>query len=202
MDARRSNQRDPAIGVVLSLFCPGLGHLYAGNGITFVTFLGIEIWLLSRGLYWVLIPLHLFQAISAGGAVKQWNSRHGEVTGGADIPPPPAAGTGRRARTDEAPADPPPLPVRPAPPPPPPQAPAPSLDADAFFAELQAAWAEYRSSGSSARHFADRKWRAIRSVRVEGRDEGEALVAAAQELAEAGVLTSEEIGQLTARVTP
>ena len=201
MDARRSDQRDPAIGVVLSLLCPGLGHLYAGNPISFAVFLGAELWLLSRGLYWVLIPLHAFQAISAGGAVKQRNARRGEPAGGADIPPPPAAGTGRRARTDDAP---PPLPVRPAPPPPPPppQTPAPSLDADAFFAELQAAWAEYRTSGSSARHFADRKWRAIRSVRVEGPEEGEALVAAARELAEAGVLTSEEIGQLTARVTP
>jgi hypothetical protein len=203
MDARRSDQRDPAIGVLLSLLCPGLGHLYAGNPLTFAVFLGSELWLLSRGSYWLLIPLHVFQAISAGGAVKQRNARRSEPVGGGDIPPPPAAGTGRRTRTDATPDAPPPLPVRPAPPPPPPpQAPAPSLDADAFFAELQAAWAEYRASGSSARQFADRKWRAIRAVHVEGRDEGEALVAAARELAEAGVLTSEEISQLVARVTP
>ncbi len=200
MDSRRSDQRDPGVGFFLSLCCPGAGHLYAGNVISAAAFFGLEAFLLTRGTYWVLIPLHLFQAISAGGAVKQWNARRAAVTGGADVPPPPSAGTGRRARAETAQPEPPPLPVRPAPPPP--SAAAPSLDADAFFAELQTAWAEHRSSAITARQFADRKWRAIRAVRVEGRDEGEALVAAARELADAGVLTSEEIGQLAARVTP
>jgi hypothetical protein len=191
MDARRSDQRDPAIGVILSLFCPGLGHLYAGNGLSFALFLGLELWLLAGDRYLFLIPLHVFQAISAGGAVKQWNARRA-APGTAEVPAPPAAGTGRRARPEPP----------PVPPPPPPAAAAPALDADAFFAELQAAWGEHRAARITSRQFADRKWRAIGSVNVDGRDEGEALVAAARELADAGVLTSEEVGRLAARVAP
>jgi hypothetical protein len=193
MEARRSNQRDPAIGVILSLFCPGLGHLYAGNVLSFAIFLGLELWLLSGSQYVFLIPLHVFQAISAGGAVKQWNARH-EPPGAAEVPAPPAAGTARRARPEHTPVPPPPLP--------PPSPAAAALDADAFFAELQAAWGEHRAARITARQFADRKWRAIGSVSVDGRDEGEALVAAARELADAGVLTSEEVGRLAARVAP
>lgn len=203
MDARRPSPRDPTIGVGLSLICPGLGHLYAGKALTFVVFLGLELWLFANGHVWYLLPLHAFQAIAAGGAVKQWNSRNVPMEL-ADVPPPPAAGTARRARSDDAPAAP-PGPRRPASEPPdlpPPVPSAATLDADALFVELQTAWSEYRAGAITARQFADRKWRAIRAVRVEGRPEGEALVAAAQELAHAGVLTSEEIGQLAARVTP
>jgi hypothetical protein len=196
MDVPPTKLRDPAIGLFLSLLCPGLGHLYAGNVLSFALFLGVEVVLVSRGSYWLALPLHVFQAIAAGGAVKQWNARHAGA-GAADVPPPPAAGTARRRVTEP---EPPPLPRAPAAPPPSPAAA--DLDADALFAELQAAWSEHRAGTITARQFADRKWRAIRAVRVEGRAEGEALVAASQELAEAGVLTSEEIGQLAARVAP
>jgi hypothetical protein len=199
MDARPSDLRDPTIGILLSAVCPGLGHLYAGNGLSFAIFFGLELWLFEEGSIWLLVPLHVFQAIAAGGAVKQWNARRGGGPG-ADVPPPPAAGTGRRMRPESRPASPPPLPAQA--PAVPPAAPAAALDADAFFTELQTAWGDYRAARIAARQFADRKWRAIRAVRVEGREEGEALVAAARELADAGVLTSEEIGQLAARVAP
>ena len=191
MDARPSDQRDPTVAFFLSLLCPGLGHLLAGNGFTFAIFLGLELWLLSQGMYLFLIPLHVFQAVSAAGAVKQWNARQ-TPPDHAEIPAPPAAGTARRARPEPA-HVPPPLPAA---------RPAPALDADAFFAELQAAWGEHRAARITARQFADRKWRAIGAVAVDGREEGEALVAAARELADSGVLTSEEVGRLAARVAP
>ena len=80
-----------------------------------------------------------------------------------------------------------------APEPPPPTTP---LDAEGFLEEIQAAWTQHRSGGEGARHFADRKWRAIRRVKVTERDEADALVAAANELAAGGVLTSEEVAML------
>jgi hypothetical protein len=102
-----------------------------------------------------------------------------------DVPPPPLPA----ARTAPEPPPPPPLPKEPV-----------VLDADDFLAELQAAWRDYRESRITSREFADRKWRAIRAVRAERGEEGAALVEAARHLAQAGVLTSEEIGMLEARV--
>jgi len=198
MDTPKQGAKDPAIAVGLSLFVPGLGHLYAGRFGSFVVFLAAELWLFSADLLGGLVVIHLFQAIAAGGAVKQWNARNA-VGAGLDvaIPPPPPAGAGRASPAVAPSAT---LVSSPPPPPPPPPPRRLVLDADAFLEEMQAAWREHRSSHATAREFADRKWRAIRAVRVESREEGEALVAAARELSEAGVVTSEEIGQLAARV--
>ena len=196
METPKQGAKDPVIAVGLSLVVPGLGHLYAGRVGSFVVFLAIELWLLSRGFIGGLVVIHLFQAIAAAGAVKQWNARHAVGVGlDVPVPPPPPAGAGR-ARPAVAPSA--TLIASTPPPPPPPKRLV--LDADAFLEEMQAAWREHRSSHATAREFADRKWRAIRAVRVENREEGEALVAAARELSEAGVMTSEEIGQLTSRV--
>lgn len=187
--------KDPAVGAILSLAFPGLGHLYAGNGRGFVGFLLLEVFLLTQEVWFVFLLVHLFQSVAAAGAVKMWNKERAAAAG-VDVPPPPPARANRpaaRARpvAEEAPPPPPPPPPRSA-----------ELGPDDFLEELQAAWRDHRASTITARQFADRKWRAIRSVRVDDRDDGEALVAAARELGAAGVLTSEEIGQLAARVTP
>jgi hypothetical protein len=196
METQNQSAKDPAVGVGLSLFVPGLGHLYAGRIAPFVSFLVIESWLLSESYYGLFATVHLFQAIAAGGAVKQWNQRR--QTGLAmdvPVPPPPPPGAGRARAAAVARAAPTPVPPTPAPTPTPLV-----LSPEAFLEEIQAAWREHRSSHATARQFADRKWRAIRAVRVEHREDGEALVAAARELSSAGVMTSEEIGQLAARV--
>jgi hypothetical protein len=202
MQPREPGAKDPTVAVVLSLFFPGLGHLYAGKAGPFVVFLALELWLVSHGRVVPLLMVHVFQAIAAGGAAKLVNAANAAASQVA-VPPPPTRGSRRPAApgpTDEdgEDDDAPPVNVPPAPPVPP-ALPA-VLDADAFLFELRAAWQDHRTSAITARQFADRKWRAIRAVRVEQADEGEALVAAAHELAAAGVLTSEEIGQLEARV--
>jgi len=196
MEAPKPSVKDPVIGVVLSLFMPGLGHLYAGRVGSFVAFLAIEMWLLSSEFVAGLVVVHFFQAIAAGGAVKHWNQAQAAgLAMDVAVPPPPPAGAGR-AREPAAPRAAP----TPPPPPPPPARTLVALGPEEFLEEIQAAWREHRSSHATARQFADRKWRAIRAVRVEHREDGEALVAAARELSAAGVMTSEEIGQLAARV--
>ena len=195
MQAPQPSAKDPTIAVVLSLFFPGLGHLYAGKPGAFVAFLALELVLFNMGWTMTLIALHIFQAIAAGGAVKVWNQRLA-VAEGVAIPPPPRARTAAE-RSSEPPPVPPPPPRRAEPVAPSLRA---ELGADDFLAELQAAWREHRSGVLTARQFADRKWRAIRALRVEHGDEGEAIVEAARDLATAGVLTSEEIAQLDARV--
>jgi hypothetical protein len=198
MQQSEQTVKDPSIGAVLSLFFPGLGHLYAGNGRGFVGFFLLELFLYNADVWVALIPVHIFQSVAAAGAVTMWNKeRAAAAAADVDIPPPPRAGTNRAAARECAAAEP-----TPVPPPPPPPAPAAVLGPDEFLDELQASWREYRASSITARQFADRKWRAIRAVRVDDRDDGEALVAAARELGGAGVLTSEEIGQLETRVTP
>jgi hypothetical protein len=182
--------KDPSIGAVLSLFFPGLGHLYAGNVRGFVAFLLLELWLFNMDVWPALVAVHIFQSVAAAGAVKMWN-RERVPAAGVDVPPPPRAGANRVAARSR------PDPV-PAPPPPPPAAA--ELGPDDFLGELQASWRDHRASSITARQFADRKWRAIRALRVEHREDGEALVAAARDLAAAGVLTSEEIGQLESQV--
>ena len=195
MQTQEPGAKDPTVAVVLSLLFPGLGHLYAGKPGPFVVFLALEAFLLTNSAIVPLVIVHVFQAVAAGGAAKLWNQQRAAAMQIA-VPPPPVRGsraTPARAVADDVP----PIPV--PPPIPAPAAPA-VLDADAFLEELQGAWRAYRASLITARQFADRKWRAIRSVRVEHADEADALVAAAQHLAEAGVLTSEDIGQLEARV--
>lgn len=185
--------KDPTVGAILSLCFPGLGHLYAGNGRGFVGFFLLESFCLLQEWWLFFVIAHIFQSVAAAGAVKLWN-REQFPTEGVDVPPPPPPGARRAsARTRLVPAE-------AAPPPSPAPTPA-ELGPDGFLDELQASWREYRASSITARQFADRKWRAIRAVRVDDRDDGEALVAAARELGAAGVLTSEEIGQLEARVT-
>jgi hypothetical protein len=198
METQNQGAKDPVVGVVLSLFMPGLGHLYAGRLASFVVFLAIESWLVSESELGWCAAIHVFQAIAAGGAVKQWNQRRqAGLATNVPIPPPPPAGSGRQRGfpkswpTSVVPPTPAPAPVQPPPL---------VLGPDAFLAEIQAAWREHRSGHATARQFADRKWRAIRVVRVEHREDGAALVAAARELSAAGVMTSEEIGQLAARV--
>lgn len=180
--------KDPGAGFVLALVFPGLGHLYAGRGAAFAVFLAIELFLFQADEHLLLGMVHLFQAIAAAGAVKNWNRAHIPATDVSIPPPPPAT---RRAAAPRA-APPPPAPPA-APEPPPPTTP---LDAEGFLEEIQAAWTQHRSGGEGARHFADRKWRAIRRVKVTERDEADALVAAANELAAGGVLTSEEVAML------
>jgi hypothetical protein len=197
MESPKQVAKDPAVGVVLSLFIPGLGHLYAGRAAPFVGFLVSESWLFSERHYVLFAVVHLFQAIAAGGAVKHWNQAQAGLGMDVPVPPPPPPGTGRARAAAAARAAQPVVPPTPAPSPV--QAPL-VLTPDDFLEEIQAAWREHRSSRATARQFADRKWRAIRAVRVEHREDGEALVAAARELSSAGVLTSEEIGQLAARV--
>lgn len=189
MQEPKLTAKDPSIGVGLAFLFPGLGHLYAGKPGTFAVFLAVEIWLLVSGRLVALAVVHVFQAVAAGGAVKLWNQTFAP-TGGVDVPPPPPAS--REVRT---PSPPPPEPA--APPPPPAMAP---LDAEAFLSELQSSWREHRAGELTAREFADRKWRAIRALAADDADEADAVVAAARELAASGVLTSEEIGQLEARV--
>jgi hypothetical protein len=186
--------KDPTAGFMLSMLLPGLGFAYAGNPRSFLTFLLVEgfLWF-AFGMTVPLVIVHFFQAVAAAGAVKQWNQSNAGGPG-ADIPPPPAAGT-RRARTAPATA----LPAAASAPRAAAQARAP-LDADGFLAALQDAWREYRAGGITARQFADRKFQAIRGVRVDHGEEGEALVAAAQELENGGVLTSEDVAQIRARV--
>lgn len=187
--------KDPSIGAILSLFFPGLGHLYAGNGRGFVGFFLLELFLYNADIWVALIPVHIFQSVAAAGAVTMWNKERAAAAD-VDVPPPPRAGANRAIAQEQ------PVPAA-TPAPPPAAAPAPAvLGPDDFLDELQASWREYRASSITAREFADRKWRAIRAVRVDDRDDGEALVAAATELGAAGVLTSEEIGQLETRVTP
>jgi TM2 domain-containing membrane protein YozV len=196
METPNQGAKDPAVGTALSLFMPGLGHLYAGRIGSFVAFLVIETWLVSESNYVLFLIVHVFQAIAAGGAVKQWNQRQqAGLAMNVPVPPPPPAGTGRARAAATVRVTPPAVPPAPTP------ARAPLvLSPDSFLEEIQAAWREHRSSHATARQFADRKWRAIRSVHVDHREDGEALVAAARELSAAGVLTSEEIGQLAARV--
>jgi TM2 domain-containing membrane protein YozV len=198
MDTPKSGAKDPAIAVGLSLLCPGLGHLYAGRIGSFVLFLAAELWLFTAEFIAGLVVVHVFQAVAAGGAAKLWNARHAASAAiDVAVPPPPPAGAGR-ARPAVVPTA---TLVSTTPPPPPPPPPARLvLDADSFLEEMQTCWREHRSGHATAREFADRKWRAIRAVRVESREEGEALVTAARELSEAGVMTSEEIGQLASRV--
>jgi TM2 domain-containing membrane protein YozV len=191
----KTSAKDPAIASVLAVFVPGLGHLYAGKPGAFVVFLVLGLWLASAGHWLAFAAVHLFQIVAAGGAAKMWNQQHGFV-GGVAVPPPPPA-----TRRSEA-----PQPAAPPPPPPPleraaaVQSPPGAFDAAEFLEELQTAWREHRQGARSAREFADRKWRAIRGVRVDGPEEGEALVLAAKELASEGVLTSEEVEQLQRRV--
>ena len=195
MQTQEPGAKDPTVAVVLSLFFPGLGHLYAGKVAPFLIFLVLEIWLVAHSMIAPLVILHLFQAIAAGGAAKLWNQQRAAATQ-VSVPPPPVRGA-RATATRPVADDVPPIPM----PPPIPARAAPAvLDADAFLAELQSAWRDHRASTITAREFADRKWRAIRAVRVGHGEEGDALVAAAHHLAEAGVLTSEDIGQLDARV--
>jgi TM2 domain-containing membrane protein YozV len=193
METPKDGAKDPGVAVFLSLMIPGLGHLYAGKAGTFVVFFAIEAFLFWKDLWIPLLVLHVFQAIAAGGAAKMANRRQGLV-GVADVPPPPPRGA-------RAAPPPPPLPT-PTPVPPPPPPPPTVLDAAGFLDELQAAWRDHRGGGASAREFADRKWRAIRGLRVESPEEGEAILAAAQDLAEGGVLSESEMGQLAARVKP
>lgn len=188
MDSPPRTAKDPGAGFMLALIFPGLGHLYAGRWFGFVAFLAIELLLVQTEDYTLLGLIHLFQAFAAAGAVRKWNQTHVPATDVAIPPPPPA--TRRAAPPRPAPAPPAPPP---APEPPPPSTP---LDAEGFLAEIQTAWKEHRSGGDGARHFADRKWRAIRRVQVTDREEADALVAAANELASGGVLTSEEVAML------
>jgi hypothetical protein len=201
MTIERTDVRDPGLAFGLSLLFPGLGHLYAGKFVNFLTFAAAEFFLFTRDLWLPLAGLHLFQAIAAAGAAKQHNAQRAAAAV-LDIPPPPPPG---QRRTSPAEAEPPPVPVRPArgpAPPPPPPATLPPLTADAFLEDLQEAWRDHRAGTLTARQFADRKWSAIGRVAVEDRDDADALVAAAEELGRAGVLTSEEVGRLVARVAP
>jgi len=177
---------------MLALFFPGLGHLYAGRPAAFAAFLGLEIACAAKGWWFPLIILHAFQVVGAAGAAKLWNRRNAAALD-LGVPPPPV----RRGGT----------PVRVEIPPPPPRVPeilpkrAPVVyDAAGLLEELRAAWTAHRSGDASGREFADRKWRAIRAVRVADDAEAKALVAAAQELASAGVLTTEEVGMLASQV--
>src|SRR2546423_1093117 len=88
MDAPKDGAKDPTVAVFLSLFIPGLGHLYAGKTGTFVVFLAIELFLFANDLYVPLVVVHLFQAIAAGGAARMANASRGLI-GDHGIPPPP-----------------------------------------------------------------------------------------------------------------
>jgi hypothetical protein len=177
---------------MLSMFFPGLGFAYVGNGRKFVTFFIFEAFLFAFFLDWwpLVVLVHLFQGIAAAGAAAQWNKEH--LTGpGADIPPPPAPGTRRATApvvidvnvsataTSAAPAP-----------------SAPRLDADGLLTELQEAWRAFRAGELGPRDFADRKFRVIRALDVREADEEDAVNAAAAALAEGGVLTSEEVAMI------
>lgn len=178
--------KDPAVGAVLSFVFPGLGHLYAGNPGLFVVFLGLESVLFAADFFAPFAAVHVFQTVAAAGAVKGWNQRN--VPGsGVDVPAPAGATTRQRPQWQP-------------PPVPPPPAPHPPLGPDEFLAELESAWRDHRAGKVSAREFADRKWRAIGAVAVNGAEDAHALRAAAEELAAAGVLTSEEVTMIEQRV--
>ena len=193
---------------MLSAVVPGLGFVYAGRLATCVVVAVAEGLIYSAGFAakWpLLIACHVFQAVAAAGAVKEWNARHAAGLG-VDVPPPPPPGSRVRIERTEAPPSRPPAP-QPAILPPPadamelaPPAPPKVLTGEAFLAELQAAWKAHRSGDLGAARFAERKWLAIRALRVEDEAEGEAVVAAASELIDAGIVTGEELAMLRSRV--
>ena len=200
-----AGRKDPTTAVILSLCFPGAGFAYLGDVGRFIKtamVVGVLYCWFGNGSSSVIIPIgvHLFTAITAGGAARLINER----LDGAIPPPPPiarrtdaAAGWQSAIRQDGPPPPPPP-------PPPPRRAPVaegPQITPDDFIAEVREAWTAHRAGDMDEATYAERKRSAIERVRAADVDEGIALLEATSALVGAGVMTPAERTRLQLRVT-